>query len=158
VSTDGGHTFTLSQSSVAAGLAPNYFSTTSLVVNPNAEGDLWLADGNAVYRSLDSGTTWTKLIQFASIAGSNLFPDVQGATLVALGKAAPGAPSSAAAYVVGVVNGVWGVYRSDDAGTSWARFNDDAHQFGGIGVMAADQNIYGRIYVSGAGRGVLYSY
>ena len=27
----------------------------------------------------------------------------------------------------------------------------------GIGVMAADQNIYGRIYVSGTGRGVLYS-
>ena len=55
-------------------------------------------------------------------------------------------------------NGVWGVYRSDDAGVTWARFNDDAHQFGGIGVMAADQNIYGRIYISGTGRGMLYSY
>src|SRR3954466_7604532 len=51
---------------------------------------------------------------------------------------------------------VWGVYRSDDGGATWARFNDDAHQFGGIGVMAADQNIYGRIYVSGTGRGLLY--
>jgi hypothetical protein len=59
--------------------------------------------------------------------------------------------------VVSVVNGVWGVYRSDDAGVTWTRFNDDAHQFGGIGVMAADQNIYGRIYVSGTGRGVFYS-
>jgi hypothetical protein len=58
--------------------------------------------------------------------------------------------------VVGVVNGVWGVYRSDDAGVTWTRFNDDAHQFGGIGVMAADQNLYGRIYVSGTGRGLLY--
>ena len=157
VSTDGGHTFTLSQSSVAAGLAPNYFANTSLVVNPNVEGDLWLADGNAVYHSVDSGTSWTKLSQFASIMGSNPWPDVQGATLVALGKAAPGAPYSAAVYVVGVVNGVWGVYRSDDAGATWTHFNDDAHQFGGIGVMAADQNIYGRIYVSGTGRGVLYS-
>ena len=55
------------------------------------------------------------------------------------------------------MNGVWGVYRSDDAGVTWTRFNDDAHQFGGIGVMAADQNIYGRIYVSGTGRGMLYS-
>jgi hypothetical protein len=51
---------------------------------------------------------------------------------------------------------VWGVYRSDDGGTSWKRHNDDAHQFGGIGVMAADQNTYGRIYVSGTGRGLLY--
>ncbi|MGJ3699804.1 dockerin [Variovorax sp. AFSI2.2] len=157
VSTDGGRTFTLSQGSVAAGLAPNYFANTSLAVNPNAEGDLWLADGNAVYRSVDSGATWKKLSHFASIMGSNPWPDVQGATLVALGKAAPGAAYSAAVYVVGVVNGVWGVYRSDNAGVTWTRFNDDAHQFGGIGAMAADQNIYGRIYVSGTGRGVLYS-
>jgi xyloglucan-specific exo-beta-1,4-glucanase len=60
-------------------------------------------------------------------------------------------------YVVGVVNGVRGVYRSNDAGATWQRFNDDRHQFGGIGVMAADQNAHGRIYVSGTGRGLLYS-
>jgi hypothetical protein len=118
---------------------------------------LWLADGNAVYRSVDSGTTWTKLTQFASIMGSNRWPDVQVATAVALGKAATGAAYSAADYVVGIVNGVWGVYRSDDGGASWSRFNDDAHQFGGIGALAADQNVYGRVYVSGTGRGLLYS-
>lgn len=157
VSTDGGRTFTLSQGSVDAGLAPNYFTNTSLAVNPNVEGELWLADGNAVYQSVDSGATWTKLSQFASIMGSNPWPDVQGATLVALGKAAPGGAYPASVYVVGVVGGVWGVYRSDDAGVTWTRFNDDAHQFGGIGVMAADQNIYGRIYLSGTGRGVFYS-
>ena len=56
-----------------------------------------------------------------------------------------------------MINGVWGVYRSDDGGATWTRFNDDAHQFGGIGVMAADRNTYGRIYVSGTGRGLLYS-
>jgi hypothetical protein len=137
VSTDGGHTFVLSQGSITAGLAPSYFANTSLVVNPNVEGDVWLADGNAVYHSVDSGTTWTKLAQFASIMGTNPWPDVQGATAMALGKAAPGVAYSAAVYVVGVVNGVWGVYRSDDAGVTWVRFNDDAHQFAGIGVMAA---------------------
>jgi hypothetical protein len=157
VSTDGGHTFTLSQGSVAAGLAPNGWWVTSMVVNPNAEGDLWLADGNAVYHSTDSGATWTKLSKFASIWGSNSWPDVQGASVVALGKAKTGATYSAAVYVVGTVNGVWGVYRSDDGGATWQRFNDDAHQFGGIGVMAADQNVYGRIYISGTGRGLLYS-
>jgi xyloglucan-specific exo-beta-1,4-glucanase len=157
VSTDGGHSFTLSQGSVAAGLAPNGSLLTSVAVNPNAEGDIWLADGNAVYHSLDSGATWTKLSNFASIWSGNQWPDVQGATAVALGKAAPGAKYSAAVYVVGVVNGVWGVYRSDDGGATWTRFNDDAHQFGGIGVMAGDWNTYGRIYVSGTGRGLLYS-
>jgi hypothetical protein len=157
VSTDGGHTFTLSQGSVAAGLAPNGWFMTSVAVNPNAEGDIWLTDGNAVYHSLDSGATWTKLSNFASIWGGNQWPSVQGASAVALGKAAPGARYSAAVYVVGVVNGVWGVYHSDDGGASWTRFNDDAHQFGGVGVIAGDWNTYGRIYVSGTGRGLLYS-
>jgi xyloglucan-specific exo-beta-1,4-glucanase len=155
VSTDAGHTFTLSAG--ATGLTPNHFGTSSLVVNPNVEGDVWLSDGSALYHSTDSGATWTKLSAFASIMGANPWPDVYGATAVALGKAKAGATYSAAVYVVGVVNGVWGVYRSDDGGATWARFNDDAHQFGGIGVMAADQNQYGRIYVSGNGRGVLYS-
>jgi photosystem II stability/assembly factor-like uncharacterized protein len=142
---------------VAAGLAPNYFANTSLTVNPNAEGDLWVADGNTVYHSTDSGANWTKLSNFASIFIGNPWADVQGATAVALGKAKPSSKYSAAVYVVGVVNGVWGIYRSDDGGATWARFNDDAHQFGGIGVMAADQGIYGRIYFSGTGRGLLYS-
>jgi len=136
---------------MAVGLAPDAWWVTSMAVNPNAEGDLWLADGNAVYHSVDSGATWTKLTHFASANG------VSGASLIALGKAAPGATYTAAIYVVGVINGVWGVYHSADGGATWSRFNDDAHQFGGIGVIAADHDTYGRIYVSGTGRGLLYS-
>lgn len=151
VSTDGGHSFTLSPGSVSAGLAPNAWWSSSMAVNPNAEGDLWVADGNTVYHSVDSGASWTKLNPFASANGE------AGASLIALGKAAPGASYSAAVYVVGVINGVWGIHRSDDGGATWTRFNDDAHQFGGIGVVAADQSVYGRIYVSGTGRGLLYS-
>jgi hypothetical protein len=159
-STDGGHTFTESTAFKATSPMVTAFGNASLAVNPNVEGDLWLADGNAVYHSTDSGVSWSKLGNFTSYWGSNpswFIPEVQGATLVALGKAAPGAAYPAAIYVVGVVNSQWGIYRSDDGGTTWTRFNDDAHQFGGIGVMAADQNIYGRIYFSGTGRGLLYS-
>jgi hypothetical protein len=160
VSTDGGRTFALSQGSVTANLRANPFGVTSMAVNPNVEGDLWLADGNAVYHSVDSGATWTPLGNFASIWGSRQtwqWPEVQGASIVALGKAKAGATYSAAVYVMGVINGVWGVHRSDDGGATWTRFNDDAHQFGGPGVMAADQNQYGRIYLGGSCRGVLYS-
>ena len=82
---------------------------------------------------------------------------MQGASIVALGKAKAGASYSAAVYVVGAINGAWGVYRSDDGGATWNRHNDDAHQYAGLGVMAADQGLYGRIYAGGSCRGVVYS-
>jgi hypothetical protein len=157
VSTDGGHTFALSLGSVSANLAPNTFPLTSIAVNPNAEGDIWLTDGNAVFHSTDSGATWTKVGNFASIWTVNAWADVQGATAVTLGKAATGSTYSAAVYVIGTVGGVPGLYRSDDGGATWARFNDDAHQYGGFRTMAGDWNTYGRIYVSAPGRGVLYT-
>ncbi|KMW47362.1 dockerin [Ralstonia insidiosa] len=151
VSTDAGHTFTLSQGSVNASLAWNAWGDTSMAVNPNAEGDIWVADGNAVYHSLDSGATWTKLTAFATANGK------LGATNITLGKAQTGSPYSAAVYVEGTINGQWGIFRSDDGGAAWSRFNDDAHQFGGNAVMAGDWNTYGRIYVNGAARGLIYS-
>ncbi|MYM90842.1 dockerin [Rugamonas sp. FT82W] len=157
VSTDGGHNFALSQGSVSANLAPNGWYATSLAVNPNVEGDLWLADGNAVYHSTNSGASWTKLNGFATIPANGSTGQMQGASVIALGKAQAGASYPAAVYVVGAMNGVWGVYHSDDGGATWARFNDDAHQYGGIGVMAADWNTYGRIYFSGVGRGLVYT-
>jgi xyloglucan-specific exo-beta-1,4-glucanase len=157
VSTDGGHIFTVSAGSTSAQLAPNAWWMTSMVVNPNAEGDLWLADGESVYHSTDSGATWTKLSGFATVKASGSTAQSQGTSAIALGKAKAGASYSAAVYVVGTRNGVWGIYRSDDAGATWSRFNDDAHQYGGIGAIAGDWNSYGRIYFSGTGRGIIYS-
>jgi len=160
VSTDGGHNFSLSQGSVSANMRFAPWGSSSMAVNPNVEGDLWVADGLAVYHSVDSGSTWTKLNNFAPIWNGRddwLGPEVAGASIVALGKAKAGATYSAAVYVVGVINNVWGVWRSDDAGATWTRHNDDAHQYAGLGVMAADQNAYGRVYGGGSCRGVLYS-
>jgi len=157
VSTDGGHNFTLSQGSVSANLYHNAFDLTSMVVNPNVEGDIWLADGNAVYHSTNSGSTWTKLNGFATVGADGERGQLHGATVIALGKAQAGSPYSAAIYVVGTMNGVWGLYHSDDGGATWARYNDDTHQYGGIGAMAGDWNTYGRIYFSGVGRGLIYT-
>jgi hypothetical protein len=151
VSTDGGHNFTLSQGSVNANFAKNNWWSTSMVVNANAEGDLWLADGSSVYHSVDSGATWTKLTAFAPANGTS------GATKIALGKAMTGSPYSAAVYVEGTMNGQWGIFHSDDGGATWTRWNDDMHQFGGSDVMAGDWNTYGRIYLNGAARGIQYS-
>jgi xyloglucan-specific exo-beta-1,4-glucanase len=159
-STDGGRTFTRSAHPALSSLRANSYQTTSMAVNPYAEGDVWVADGNSLYHSVDSGVTWKKLDTMQSEWGANptwKFPELFGANEVALGKAALGAAYSAAVYMVGTVGGVWGVYRSDDAGASWLRINDDRHQFGGIGLLAADQNVYGRVYASGGGRGLFYT-
>jgi hypothetical protein len=166
-SVDGGHSFTVCTDPTVSSLRANNYQSTSLAVNPYAEGDVWLADGLDLYHSVDSGATWKKLDVTESDWGDHadwsswFHPEVYGASVVALGKAAPGARYSAAVYMVGrmkgvgAAKGVWGVYRSDDAGATWLRVNDDQHQFGGIGTMAADQNVYGRFYVSGGGRGIL---
>jgi hypothetical protein len=160
-STDGGHTFTESPTFSNSGTALNQFYQTSIAVNPFAEGDLWVADGFNLMHSTDAGATWTKVAAFApnwTGAANSFEPKVMGATSVAVGKAPVGAKYSASVYVVGTVGGVWGVYRSDDGGVTWTRFNDDLHQYGGIGNLAADQAVPGRLYFGGGGRGVLFTY
>jgi photosystem II stability/assembly factor-like uncharacterized protein len=127
-----------------------------MVVNPYVEGDLWLADGNAVYHSTNSGATWNKLDGFTTIPANGSTGQLQGASTITLGKA-PAGSTYPTIYVVGVRGGVWGLYHSDDAGLTWARFNDDAHQYAGISVMAGDWNTYGRVYFAGTGRGIIYT-
>jgi hypothetical protein len=158
-STDGGKTFTKSTDATIAGASWHQFTTTWLAVNPNEEGDVWLADGDNLYHSTDSGVSWTKLSNMASTpAGYNQYgaPSLYGAMRVALGKPVAGSSYSAAVYLVGTVGGIAGIYRSDNAGATWTRINDDAHQWGGIGALAADNTVAGRVYL--AGRGVLYNY
>jgi hypothetical protein len=160
VSTDGGHTFAESTAFPNSGPALNSFQQTAVAVNPNVEGDIWLVDGFNILHSTDSGANWTKLNVTASIPNpDNAYePTKYGATSIALGKAPAGAKYSASIYIVGVIDGTWGVHRSDDGGVTWTRFNDDLHQYGGIGTLAADQTVPGRLYMSGAARGVLFSY
>lgn len=52
-----------------------------------------------------------------------------------------------------------GVYRSTDEGRTWMRVNDDNHQYGGLGnggFVRGDANVFGRVYMSTAGRGLAY--
>jgi xyloglucan-specific exo-beta-1,4-glucanase len=74
-----------------------------------------------------------------------------------------GAPRSAggfpAVYIWGAAGGgLRGLYRSDDAGGSFVRINDDAREFGGPGngkLVLGDANVYGRVYMSSAGDGLI---
>ena len=152
-SADGGHTFTAS----AQNWDPYGFNNTDLAVNPFAEGDLWLADANNLWHSVDSGVTWTKLT--GTLVGTGNTTQ-HGAMKVALGVPAAGSSYSAAVYFVGrLLTGgvyVYGVYRSDDAGAHWTRIDDDNHRYGGVGGIVADTSVYGRVFL--AGRGMNYNF
>jgi photosystem II stability/assembly factor-like uncharacterized protein len=60
-----------------------------------------------------------------------------------------------ALYMVGIVNGVYGFFRSDDIARSWVRINDDDHQYGLVLHICGDPKKYGRVYVGTHGRGLL---
>ncbi|MEU2916234.1 cellulose binding domain-containing protein [Streptomyces massasporeus] len=144
VSTDGGATF---KESPASGLPSG--DSVRFKALPGAKGDVWLAGGAAdgaygLWHSTDGGTSFTKL------------PNVEQADTIGFGKAAPGA-SYQTLYTSAKIGGVRGLFRSTDQGASWTRINDDAHQWGWTGAaITGDPRVYGRVYVSTNGRGVLY--
>ena len=50
---------------------------------------------------------------------------------------------------------VEGLFRSDDAGASFARIDDDSHRYGLLLSLTADPLQYGTVYVAPHGRGVI---
>ncbi|MEJ5312543.1 MAG: hypothetical protein WHX52_22480, partial [Anaerolineae bacterium] len=57
----------------------------------------------------------------------------------------------------GQIDGVRGLYRSTNMGMSWVRINDDRHQYAWTGAaITGDPRIFGRVYVSTNGRGIIY--
>ncbi|MEK4329220.1 X2-like carbohydrate binding domain-containing protein [Paenibacillus sp. FSL R7-0312] len=155
VSTDGGASFTATgatgfPTNNVGDLQPNQ-AQISLKAMPGIEGDIWFAGGNTVenkygiWHSVNSGASFTKLA------------NVDEADLIGFGKAAPG-QSYMALYTVAQIDGVRGVFRSDNAGASWVRINDNAHQYAKINMaITGDPRIYGRVYLGTNGRGTLYA-
>ncbi|BBH70932.1 xyloglucanase [Actinoplanes sp. OR16] len=139
LSTDGGASFTASAAAMPAD------GRVNLKALPGVAGEVWLAGKTGLLRSTDSGRTFTAVATVSE--GVN----------VAFGKAAPGA-TRPAVFLVGTVDGVDGVFRSDNGGAAWVRINDDAHQYGNAGdALAGDPRVYGRVYLGTNGRGILYA-
>jgi photosystem II stability/assembly factor-like uncharacterized protein len=136
VSVDGGASFSASP---ATGLPP----TARFTAVAGREGHVWLSGTGGLWRSTDSGATFTKLA------------NVQESDNIGLGKAAPGA-TYPALYTIARIANVHGVFRSTDAGATWVRINDDKHQYGNIGdAITGDPRVYGRVYLGTNGRGVV---
>ena len=142
VSNDGGAHFEATGTNMP-GLPDYSRAMGSIRAVPGLEGNVWLSTGKDVFVSKDSGKTYAEL-------GS-----VDESYALGFGKAAPG-HRHPAVFLIGKVGGTYGFYRSDDAGKTWVRLNDDAHQYGFAGVITGDPRIFGRVYIGTGGRGILY--
>jgi hypothetical protein len=114
-----------------------------LYATPGYEGHLWLAAFDGLYFSADYGGTW------------NTVPEVSEMHGFGFGKAAPDSDFPAL-FMIGVVDGIRGVFRSDDKARRWIRINDDNNQWGLLLHITGDPKKYGRVYVGTHGRGVFY--
>jgi photosystem II stability/assembly factor-like uncharacterized protein len=150
ISDDGAVTFTEQPLNLPGGLpkhGDNRGDTRGgqdrIYATPGKEGDLWIAAFDGLYHSIDTYKSFVKL------------DGVKEIHAFGFGKAAPGADYSAL-YLIGIVNGVRGIYRSDDTAHTWVRINDDQHQWGLLLHITGDPKQYGRVYVGTHGRGVIY--
>jgi len=140
VSADGGKSFRKSAS-------PGTGGSKIIRATPDREGDVWIPlYGSGLARSVNSAETFSKL------------PSITHCAAVGFGKEAPG-KQFPTVFIYGTVNGVTGIHRSIDEGTSWMRVNDEAHEYGGPAngqFVQGDMNVFGRVYMSTAGRGIVY--
>jgi hypothetical protein len=140
ISTNGGSSF-------AATGAPGSGGTKVIRATPGKEGHLWVPlMSGGLSRSTNSGQTFTKLSNVSYCGAVGLGKEAAGKTYPTL-------------YIWGTVNGTQGIYSSIDEGATWTRINDNDHEFGGPGngeFVIGDMNVYGRVYMSTVGRGIVY--
>ncbi|MCH7233099.1 xyloglucanase, partial [Glycomyces sp. L485] len=116
---------------------------------PGRAANLWLVGGDVdaeygMWRSRDGGLTWKRIRAF------------EEADAVGFGKAAKWS-FYPAIYTSAKANGTRGIYRSTDGGVRWSRINDDDHQWAWTGAaITGDPEIYGRVYLTTNGRGLIY--
>ncbi|KAF8475466.1 hypothetical protein BDZ91DRAFT_816990 [Kalaharituber pfeilii] len=142
-STDSGATFTQTGTFTSSSSSSAY----RIVAHPTVANDVWVSSSTGLNRSSNGGATWTSV---SAVTRGYAF---------GLGKpkTTGGYP---AIFLVGTVDGVAGVYRSDDAGASWFKINDASKWGGGSPeaiTVAADLRTYGRVYLGTNGRGIFYA-
>ena len=152
-STDSGATWT----KVFNGEISNWsYYTARIEAVPGEAGHLFFTGGpqsnadasqparQGFYQSADGGATWTAV------------PNVLEVMAFGFGAPAPGG-DYLSIYIVGWVNGVYGIWRSNDDAESWTLLGDyPAGILDGISTISGDPNIYGQVYVGFHGAGYAY--
>ena len=148
VSRDGGASFTEQPvSGLPANLAADGHvgpeQAAPLRAVPGRRGSLWLVSHQGLFRSDDGGRAFRKVD--ADIA----------VEVMDFGKPPPG-QAFPALYALGSRGDLRAIWRSDDEGVNWMRINDDRHEYGRrFRCIAADQRVFGRVFVGADGRGIL---
>jgi hypothetical protein len=95
-------------------------------------------------RSTDGGTTWTAVAHVNQVS--------------AFGFGAPATPGAyPSIYIAGYVNGVYGIWQSNDNANSWIQIGDyPTGSLAGIRSITGDPDVFGPVYVSLAGNGFAY--
>jgi len=149
ISSDGGANFSEQALKLPGGIpqrgnrGDNRGGQDRIYAAPGKEGDLWVAAFDGLFHSSDSGNSFSKLDGVKEI---NAFGFGKGKTGI----------NYSALYLIGTINGVRGVFRSDDVAKNWVRINDGQHQWGLLLLVSGDPKVYGRVYVGTHGRGTIY--
>ena len=133
-STDGGETWTLTQFFAPDGGIPR--------AEPRRAGVVWVPSSTGLFVSTNQGQSFAKL------------PSVAAAYQIGFGHAAPGAVRDSL-FMQGRVEGIEGLFRSDDSGATWIQIDDPAHRYGWLRVVMGDGQVHGRVYLGTSGRGII---
>lgn len=153
-STDGGVNWTRVYSSRLTSYSMDYWNGKLKAVPGNAGHLFWTpghvggasnpASGAYLMRSTDGGSSWSAVSGLAEIYDF-------GFGKIATGQSYP------SIHIVGWVNSVYGVWRSDDNCSSWTNigtFPLDSLDF--VSCVSGDENVEGRTYVGFKGSGFVY--
>jgi uncharacterized protein YjdB len=145
-SDDGGLNWNLVNSAIPGLVGAPSTHRVRVAAAPFMEGNVWVAlAGSGLHRSNDAGVTFVKDNYFSS------------ASLVDFGANKPG-NNNPSVYVHGKVAGTpqWGVFRSNDMGSTWELISPADEPIARPLVIEGDRKIYGRIYISDEAVGVDY--
>jgi hypothetical protein len=149
-STNGGASWSLASSTISPG------PPAQMKCTPGQAGDIWIAtgtNGNAgnqgiygkLYHSIDGGSRWT------------VVANVTEPYTIGFGAPKPGGSGYPAVYMVGWVRSTFGVWRSDDEGSTWSQLGPwPLKSLDQIKTISGDPGIYRRAYIGFAGSGWAY--
>ena len=127
----------------------NSLETNVLAVDPSDSDVLYLGtDDDGIYKSINGGENWKKLIPTASFGVGDIIVDPQNSNNVYMGTVDYFRLSESRGVL-----GDFGVYKSTDGGTTWEEFNSGLNHLGVFSLELSEEN---RILYAGTRAGGVY--